>query len=293
MANFTDLPVTVNAAQGKLRLWRNTRPGRPGRRTSRALAPHTVGLRVRRGRRQRLPAAGLIRLSTTTGPTPEYLTDFGNDRRAGTTTHHLTLYRAASGALVFSAPARSSGRGVSTPTTTRPSTPKPADQRMQQAQVNLLADMGAQPATLMPGLVAATATDATAPARPSSITRRPARQSPTAPGSPSTGHGRGRRRRRGRRRSRSPPTAAPPGTRPRARRAGATPTRSTGTRPAGARRAPSTTAPTSAPGEPAHPERPAPARSSATRCPPMPAVDDSAAPPSWGSASCRCADGFR
>ena len=39
-----------------------------------------------------------------------------------------------------------------------------ADPRMQQATVNLFADMGAQPATLEPGLTAATAsTDTTAP----------------------------------------------------------------------------------------------------------------------------------
>ena len=38
------------------------------------------------------------------------------------------------------------------------------DPTMQQATVNLLADMGAQPATLLPGLVAASAsTDTTAP----------------------------------------------------------------------------------------------------------------------------------
>jgi hypothetical protein len=42
-------------------------------------------------------------LSTTTGQVPQYLQDFGNVVAAGTTTHHLTLYRAPSGALVFSA----------------------------------------------------------------------------------------------------------------------------------------------------------------------------------------------
>jgi len=42
-------------------------------------------------------------LSTTTGSTPQYLTDFGNTVVPGTTTHHLTLYRASSGALMFGA----------------------------------------------------------------------------------------------------------------------------------------------------------------------------------------------
>ena len=59
-----------------------------------------------------------------------------------------------------------------------------ADVRMQQATVNLFADMGAQPATLQPGLVAATAsTDATAPT--STITA-PAAGATVAPGTPVT-----------------------------------------------------------------------------------------------------------
>ena len=42
--------------------------------------------------------------------------------------------------------------------------PTPTDPRVQQAMVNLLADMGIQPGTLQSGLVAATAsTDSTAP----------------------------------------------------------------------------------------------------------------------------------
>ena len=62
------------------------------------------GLRVGRGPGQWLPSpAALISMSTTTGPTPEYLTDFGNTVVPGTTTHHVTQYRAPSGALVFSA----------------------------------------------------------------------------------------------------------------------------------------------------------------------------------------------
>ena len=82
----------------------------------------------------------------------------------GTTTHHLTLYRAASGALVFCAGTVQWTWGLDQ---THDGDGAPADPRMQQAQVNLLADMGAQPASLMPRLVAATAsTDHTAPTSP-------------------------------------------------------------------------------------------------------------------------------
>jgi hypothetical protein len=106
MSNFSDLPVTVSAAEGKTRLWRNTSLATLAPGTSQALAAHTIGYEsdedVDNGFRQ----SGLIRLSTTTGAVPQYLQDFGSTVVPGTTTHHLTLYRASSGALVFSARVR-------------------------------------------------------------------------------------------------------------------------------------------------------------------------------------------
>ena len=79
-----------------------------------------------------------------------------------TATHHLSLYRYSSGALVFGAGTvqwawgldSHHDRGSAAPTTA-----------MQQATVNLFADMGAQPGSLQPGLTAATkSTDVTPPA---------------------------------------------------------------------------------------------------------------------------------
>ena len=99
--------------------------------------------------------AGLIRLSSTTvsgrqmscrttaRPTP-----------TGTATHALTLYRHASGALVFGAGTVQWSWGLDSNHDRDASTP---DTRMRQATVNLLADMGVQPSTLQSGLVAATA----------------------------------------------------------------------------------------------------------------------------------------
>jgi Big-like domain-containing protein/N,N-dimethylformamidase beta subunit-like protein len=76
-------------------------------------------------------------------------------------THHMTLYRAASGALVFSSGTIQWSWGLDA---THDGPVTPTDTRMRQATVNLLADMGVQPATLQSGLVAATAsTDATPP----------------------------------------------------------------------------------------------------------------------------------
>src|SRR5205814_4136750 len=110
--------------------------------------------------------AGLVPLSTTTLTVSTYLLDYGHTFGTGTATHHLTLYRAPSGALVFGAGTvqwswgldKTNAWGQNGPTSNGP------DRNMQQPTVNLFADMGAQPYALMSGLVAGTqSTDTTAP----------------------------------------------------------------------------------------------------------------------------------
>lgn len=154
MSNYTDLALKVSAAEGKYRLWRNTSLANMSSGTA-TLAPHTIGYEsnedVDNGRRP----AGLVRLSTTTGPTPEYLRDYGNTVTPGETTHNLTMYKAPSGALVFSAGSVQWTWGLDG-THDSPYPPEPADARMRQAQVNLFADMGVQPASLARPLVRAT-----------------------------------------------------------------------------------------------------------------------------------------
>ncbi|KIS26983.1 hypothetical protein TV39_12935 [Arthrobacter sp. SPG23] len=161
MSNFTDLPVTVSAAEGKARLWRNTPLASLAAGSSAQLAQHTVGYESNEDLDNGFRPAGTIRLSTTTGAVDQYLQDFGNTVKPGTTTHNTTMYKAASGALVFSAGTvqwtwgldqEHDGNGAA------------ADPRMQQAQINLLADMGAQPGTRDTALTAASASsDAAAP----------------------------------------------------------------------------------------------------------------------------------
>jgi hypothetical protein len=160
MSNNTDLAVTVSAAEGKLRLWRNTSLATMSS-GSQALAAHTIGYESDEDLDNGFRPAGLVRLSTTTGPTDQYLQDFGNVVLPGTTTHHLTMYKAPSGALVFSAGTIQWTWGLDA---THDGNGAAADPRMQQAQINLFADMGAQPTTLMSGMVAATkSTDTTGP----------------------------------------------------------------------------------------------------------------------------------
>ncbi|MET0991558.1 MAG: DUF4082 domain-containing protein, partial [Lacisediminihabitans sp.] len=161
MANFSDLAITVSAAEGKTRLWRNTSLTSLPSGSSQALAEHTIGYESDEDVDNLFRQPGLVHLSTTVGDVPEYLQDFGNVVAAGTTTHNLTLYRATSGALVFGAGTIQWTWGLDQE---HDGDGAPADPRIQQAQVNLLADMGAQPTTLVAPLVAATAsTDRTAP----------------------------------------------------------------------------------------------------------------------------------
>jgi hypothetical protein len=160
-ANSVDLPIKVNSAEGKLRMWRNTTLESLESGSTETLAPHTVGYESNEDLDNGHRPAGLIRMSTTTGPTPEYLTDFGNTVVPGTTTHHVTQYRAASGALVFSAGSIQWAWGLDS---NHDGPSEPADQRMRQATVNILADMDAPATTIAPGLVATTkSTDTTPP----------------------------------------------------------------------------------------------------------------------------------
>ncbi|HEX6870455.1 MAG TPA: N,N-dimethylformamidase beta subunit family domain-containing protein, partial [Micromonosporaceae bacterium] len=161
MVNDGDLALTVKAEEGKYRLWRNTNLTNLATGTQATLAQHTVGYESNEDRDNGFRPQGLIRLSTTTGSVPQVLQDFGNKVLPGTTTHNMTLYRAASGALVFSAGTIQYAWGVDDE---HDGATTATDSRMQQAVINLFADMGVQPATLMSGLVAASAsTDGEAP----------------------------------------------------------------------------------------------------------------------------------
>ena len=114
---------------------------------------------------------GLIRLSETTVDNVAYLQDWGSVYDSGSATHHMTLYRASSGALVFSAGSVQYSWGLDDLHTyfTRPSGRVRHDHMgavpaIQQATVNLLADMEVQPASLQPGLMPAEASqDTTGP----------------------------------------------------------------------------------------------------------------------------------
>jgi methionine-rich copper-binding protein CopC len=156
--------ITVPSQYSALRFWRNTAVANLASGQSATLANETLGYEWDQDVDNGFRPAGEFDLSSTTMNAPQVMTDYQEDLAAETVTHHLSLYRASSGALVFGAGTVQWAWGLNS---NHDGDAQPATSViMQQATVNLLADMGnVQPTTLMTGLVQATAsTDTTPPA---------------------------------------------------------------------------------------------------------------------------------
>jgi hypothetical protein len=101
------------------------------------------------------PPAGLTQLSETSSAGVSELQtiqDYGHlYAGTATVTHHMTLYRAPSGALVFGAGTVQWSWGLDSDHDELPDPPE--NPTMQQATVNLFADMGTRPLTLQPNLL--------------------------------------------------------------------------------------------------------------------------------------------
>jgi hypothetical protein len=159
----TDLgtAIQVPGTFAKLRFWRNTAVASLTSSQTLTLAPNTLGYEADSDIDNGFRPAGLFDLSATTFSGSSIRQDYGVNFAAATVTHNLTLYRAKSGALVFGAGTVQWSWGLDGNHDDGSSTP---DVNVQQATVNLLADMNAQPGSLQPGLIAAlTSTDKTAP----------------------------------------------------------------------------------------------------------------------------------
>jgi methionine-rich copper-binding protein CopC len=150
----TGTAFTVPAEFAPMRFWRNTSVASLTGNQVATLGDRVLGYEWDEDLDNGFRPAGLVRLSSTTQNVPEYLQGFGGSGVApGTATHSLTLYRAASGALVFGAGTVQWSWGLDDKHDGIVTTPDPA---IKQATVNVLADMGAQPASLKPGQVRAT-----------------------------------------------------------------------------------------------------------------------------------------
>ena len=162
--------ITVPQADGRMRFWRNTSIASLGSGQVATLPTGVLGYEWDVDSDNGFRPPGLIPLSTTVLSVPTYVLDlYAGVLGNAIATHHLTLYRASSGALVFGAGTVQWSWGLDA---THAISGTPTDPSMQQATVNLLADMGAQPATLQNGLVQATASTDTSP--PSSTITAPA-----------------------------------------------------------------------------------------------------------------------
>ncbi|WP_263383681.1 DUF4082 domain-containing protein [Granulicella arctica] len=169
--NDGSLTMKIPAAEGAMRFWRNTAAATLGTNATLTLPPGSIGYEWDTDADNGFRPAGLFDLSSSSYTlTSDLLLDYGATYGAGNAVHHMTFYRAPSGALVFSAGTINWSWGLNS-NHQNPfnfTTPAPSA-TMQQATVNLFADMGVQPTTLQAGIVAATAsTDVTPPT--SSIT---------------------------------------------------------------------------------------------------------------------------
>ena len=174
--------IVVPSTVKSLRFWRNTSVASLGNGASQTVTAGTLGYEWDPQQYDAFYPHGRILLSTT---------DFAGQ------THHLSLYRAPSGALVFGAGTvqwswgldRNHDRGNAAPTTA-----------MQQATVNLFADMGAQPGSIIAGLSPATQSSDVTP--PTTTIVSPTNGASVTLGSAVTisGNASGRRRAAGRRR---------------------------------------------------------------------------------------------
>src|SRR5882762_5098388 len=160
--------ITVPQADGRMRFWRNTSVAllAPGQVAT--LPRGTLGYEWDVDADNGFRPAGLFPLSTTTLTAPTCIV--GYTIGTCTATHHLTLYRASSGALVFGAGTVQWSWGLDA---THSNAGTPTDPNMQQATVNLLADMGVQPATLQSGVTPAIPSTDTAPPRSTIVSPAP------------------------------------------------------------------------------------------------------------------------
>ena len=161
-ANSPAGAFTVPYPYSLARIWRNTAVAATPVGGSTSLLASALGYEFDTDMDNGFRPAGLIDVSHTVAATQQKLIDYGSTVVPGTVTHSMTEYKAPSGALVFSAGTIQWAWGLDAD---HDGSSDPADPNMQQATVNVLADMGAQPATLAsPGLVAASpTTDTTAP----------------------------------------------------------------------------------------------------------------------------------
>ena len=159
--------ITIPYGETQLRIWRNTSVANTAPGQTATLASDLLGYEWDSSPDNGFRPVGLVKLSSTTvASSSSYNIAFGNVDTSGTATHNLVEYRdPTSGALVFGAGTVMWSWGLANQSDPNDfGTPLPPDPNVQQAMVNLFADMGVQPSTLQATLVIASqTTDRTPP----------------------------------------------------------------------------------------------------------------------------------
>jgi len=145
------LPIQLSAEDAQLRVWRDT-PWAAG--ASLASTPGLVGYETDTDPDNGFRPAGEIDLSSTHIANGNILQGYGDTYVNGSATHHVTYHRAAGGGLVFGAGTIHWSWGLDATHDNSDGVPGvAADPNIEQATVNVLADMGATASTLQGGLV--------------------------------------------------------------------------------------------------------------------------------------------
>ncbi|MGO6781175.1 DUF4082 domain-containing protein [Rhizobium leguminosarum bv. viciae] len=145
--------ISIPYDYSNLRFWRNTDVSQLTEGETYNLVQNLLGYEWDSDVENGFRPDGLINLSLSSVSVDTYLRDYGATIGSAVATHSLTMYRAESGALVFGAGTVFWSWGLSDnhqgPATS-------TDRNVQQAMVNMFADMGIQPTTLDASLILAT-----------------------------------------------------------------------------------------------------------------------------------------
>lgn len=160
--------ITVSSDFSNLRFWRDTDIADLEAGETYTMPKNILGYEWNSDVENGFRPAGLINMSLSTVSVNSYLRDYGTTVGDAEVNHSLTMYRAESGALVFSSGTvfwswalndQHSGPAM------------PTDKNVQQAMVNMFADMGIQPTTLVSSLILAS--ESTDTLRPTSTITTP------------------------------------------------------------------------------------------------------------------------
>ncbi len=181
MVNCCTYGITVPSSDGRMRFWRNTPVATQSPEGSFPLPNGTLGYEWDADLDNGSRPAGLFHLSNTPISVPQMLLDNGSNYGPGVVVHNLTLYRAYNAnkttSLVFGGGTVQWSWGLDS---NHDNGSNPPDPSMQQATINLFADMGVQPATLQVGMTPATASTDTTP--PTSVITFPTSNGSVASG---------------------------------------------------------------------------------------------------------------